>query len=289
MQDIQSPDFNLANGRGYLLQQDYAAAGRLNLQLFLWKTTFGFNIHPSIHLQSNASIADIATGTALWAVEVAREIPAATVFGLDIDLSKAPHEEWLPSNLSLRKWNLFEEVPEDLLGKFDLIHVRLLVLVIENSDPTPLLRNIMKLLKPGGHFQWEELNYIEAEVKTVNASADISALDRFKDMIVSRGRNDWTVKLADFATKEGFGDANMYYFDDKLELIPAHMENYLMVMSEFASRVEANGLKQEGAVMRDIMEKAYQGGGAVHMPKVVCVAQKPQDLEKTKANNVVSD
>jgi SAM-dependent methyltransferase len=288
MADTQSPDFNLANGRGYLLQQDYAAAGRLNLQFFLWKNTFGFNVHPSIHLQSNASIADIATGTAIWAIEVARDIPAASVLGLDIDLSKAPPKEWLPSNLSLRQWNLFEEVPEDLLGKFDLVHVRLVVLVIENGDPTPLLRNIMKLLKPGGYFQWEELNYIDTVVKTVSASADISALDRFKEMTMSRGRNDWTVKLADFATKEGFGNANMYCFDDNLELIPAHMENYLMVMSEFASQVEANGLKEEGAAMRNIIEKAHQGGGAIHKPKVVCVAQKPQDLEKAEAKNVAS-
>lgn len=66
--------------------------------------------------------------------------------GLDIDTSQAPPTEWLPSNVSMRQWDVTQEVPADLVGQFDVVQIRLFIFVIKDNDPLPILRNIIKLI-----------------------------------------------------------------------------------------------------------------------------------------------
>jgi hypothetical protein len=53
--------------------------------------------------------------------------------------------EFLPSNVSVREWDAFTEVPEDLVGQFDIVNLRLFGFVIQ-GDPQPVLRNLIRLL-----------------------------------------------------------------------------------------------------------------------------------------------
>ena len=41
---------------------------------------------------------------------------------------------------------MFREPRLDLVGKFDIVHVRLITLVIKNNDPLKLITNLRKLL-----------------------------------------------------------------------------------------------------------------------------------------------
>lgn len=43
-------------------------------------------------------------------------------------------------------WNVFEEVPDEFIGYFDIVHVRLITVVVKNNDPRPILANLKKLL-----------------------------------------------------------------------------------------------------------------------------------------------
>lgn len=43
-------------------------------------------------------------------------------------------------------WNIFEEVPDEFIGYFDVVHVRLITVVVKNNDPRPILANLKKLL-----------------------------------------------------------------------------------------------------------------------------------------------
>lgn len=36
---------------------------------------------------------------------------------------------------------------------------------VGNSDPRPIIRNLVKMLKPGGYLQWEELDFPDSHVK----------------------------------------------------------------------------------------------------------------------------
>lgn len=43
-------------------------------------------------------------------------------------------------------WNIFEEVPAEFIGYFDVVHVRLITVVVKNNDLRPILANLKKLL-----------------------------------------------------------------------------------------------------------------------------------------------
>lgn len=276
--DHEMLDFHMADGRGYMLDRSYAAAARLNFQYYLWKASLKFNLHPSIpNPGQDAHIADVATGTAIWLTEVAHELPNAQLEGFDIDLTQAPPKEWLPPNTRLRHWNLFDDVPQDLQGKYEIVHVRLLVLVVENSDPRPIIRNLFKMLKPGGYLQWDDLNCPDTHVKTIDGSIQTPALQELRDMMYSRGRNDWPLQLDAILSEEEFQDARLYHFGDSLELARANGEQHLLTMEEFASRLTRADKTDEASKIYQLIQAVYKEclkGAALSMPRIVCVARK---------------
>ena len=272
------PDFNIADGRGYMLERNHAAAARLNLQFYLWKESLHFNLHPSVSVPNEARIADVATGSAMWLIDLARELPSARLDGFDIKLDQAPPSEWLPPNIHLRTWNVFDDVPEDMLGVYDVVHVRLLVLVVENSDPRPIVRNLSRMLKPGGYLQWDDLNYPETHIRAVDEHLPTPALEELRETIYSQGRNDWTLHLADICTEEGLKNAQLSHFGDSLVFSKANSEQHLLTMEEFASRlIEIEKEEEAGRIhqlIREVHRESLQGA-ALSMPRVVCVASKP--------------
>ena len=42
--------------------------------------------------------------------------------------------------------DILKPIPQHLRGKYDVVHVGLLVLVVEKDDPRPLLNNLLLLL-----------------------------------------------------------------------------------------------------------------------------------------------
>ena len=66
--------------------------------------------------------------------------------GFDISDAQFPHRNWMPRNVTLNTLNILKPVPESLQGKYDVVHVGLVVLVVEDGDPLPLLDNLLTLL-----------------------------------------------------------------------------------------------------------------------------------------------
>lgn len=278
----QTTDWNLVNGHGYILNRDrkHAAAGRLNLQFYLWKDALEFNIHPSIlpHLAKTAVIADVASGSGIWLIDVSRQLPEAQLDGLDYDLDQAPHQQWLPSNVKKRYLNILEDIPEDLVGKYDYIHTRLLVLVVQSKNPRPIIQNLRKLLKPGGYLQWDELNTVNMSVKKVDPNLKTPALDQLRDWSWAEARHEWTVQLPQFLAEEGFLGATIDYYGDALELARAFNDQHLLTAEEFAEGLAKLGKAEVASKYFQLVEEAYTesvAGAALCVPRVVCVAQKP--------------
>ncbi|KAK3171691.1 hypothetical protein OEA41_003775 [Lepraria neglecta] len=85
--------------------------------------------------------------TGIWLLDFARQhTQAAQLDGLDISLDQVPHTAWLPSNVSFCRYDIYEEPPKDLVGKYDIIHVRHLTLVVKQNDPTVVLDNLLIML-----------------------------------------------------------------------------------------------------------------------------------------------
>ena len=40
----------------------------------------------------------------------------------------------------------FGNIPNDMIGKFDVVHIRAFAVIITHSDPMPLLKNLVSML-----------------------------------------------------------------------------------------------------------------------------------------------
>lgn len=79
------------------------------------------------------------------------------MYGFDIQPAHFPAGSSTPPNVRLLQQDVLKgDFPEDFIGSFDLVHARAFSSMIMNSNVEPLCQIAMKLLKPGGFFQWEE-------------------------------------------------------------------------------------------------------------------------------------
>lgn len=113
--------------------------------------------HIAAELQSNPSpkVLEVATGSAIWLRDLAETLPkSAELIGLDFDTSKFPTD--LPPNIKLGFGDMYEPVPEELQGRFDVVHVRLILYAARKGMGVWLAKNLLSLLRPGGWLVWAD-------------------------------------------------------------------------------------------------------------------------------------
>lgn len=66
--------------------------------------------------------------------------------GYDISAKQFPPKEWWPPNLRYSTHDALCPVPDEMIGKYDVVHVGLLVMIVKNEDPVPLLLNLLSML-----------------------------------------------------------------------------------------------------------------------------------------------
>ncbi|KAI0508254.1 hypothetical protein F5B22DRAFT_659718 [Xylaria bambusicola] len=136
---------------------------RLNVQHHLFNDIMqGHLLPPHIISALDAQptppkILEMATGSAIWLTEVAKTLPAeAELVGLDYDTSRFPPPSSLPPNIKLGKGDMYEPFSSDLLGNFDVVHVRMILFGVKEGRGPEVARNLLTLLKPGGYLVWVE-------------------------------------------------------------------------------------------------------------------------------------
>ncbi|MCJ1436052.1 hypothetical protein MMC27_005430 [Xylographa pallens] len=192
---------------------------RLNAQHFLWQRQLRFHVHSDISLPKNQdlSIADVGTGTGAWLFEVAGEFASNTVFdGFDISTAQFPDENDLPANISLKILDIGgNDLPDSVMGKYDLVHIRLFAFAVLNNDPTPILKNLVKMLKPGGWLQWSEADSTPMKrrhlqlVGSTIASKMMSKFFLWTDRYYPRS---WVPNLAEKFTEHGLEMNSLYRY-----------------------------------------------------------------------------
>lgn len=77
-----------------------------------------------------------------------RQYPNAKLDGLDISTEQCPAPGFHPPNVSFAKLDILADVPPEYIEKYDVVHARLLVQVVNQAggDPVPVIRNLMKLV-----------------------------------------------------------------------------------------------------------------------------------------------
>lgn len=110
-------------------------------------------------MHPRARVADIATGTAAFLRDLAYDWPEAVLHGFDISTSLYPDASLLPRNVNLYLLDIRNEVPNHLIGRYDIVHIQLIGAGLKASEWPCVARNLALLLKPGGAMQWTECDF----------------------------------------------------------------------------------------------------------------------------------
>ncbi|ROV90906.1 hypothetical protein VMCG_09957 [Cytospora schulzeri] len=164
----------------YVFTRDVLDDNRINLQHYIWIQLYGYHVHPNIPTDlSQARIADVGTGTGIWLLDLASKLPGtARIDGLDVSLDAAPQPELFPANVTLREWDIKKPVPEDLVGVYDIVHIRNFSFVLLDAEIPQVLRNLSDLIKPGGYLQWGEPDVMSFRIETKDPECKTEALSR---------------------------------------------------------------------------------------------------------------
>ncbi|KAE9365003.1 hypothetical protein N431DRAFT_386956 [Stipitochalara longipes BDJ] len=140
----------------YFLGRMTEESERLKEQHQLSLRTLGFLIHPHIPTTSpTLKIADIATGTGIWLMDLAETLPSSCeLIGYDISSAQfLPQSTW-PPNVSLKIHSMLIPFPEAELGTYDIVAIRYVSIAITAAEWKTAIKNLLTLLKPGGWIQW---------------------------------------------------------------------------------------------------------------------------------------
>ncbi|KAI0547127.1 S-adenosyl-L-methionine-dependent methyltransferase [Xylaria curta] len=198
----------MANESKYIFTRDYVDNNRINLGHYQFTELFGYLLHPSIPTSdAQLRVADVATGTGIWLMDMSSRLPkTAKLSGLDISLQATPPKEWLPTNVEMREWDVRKPVPQDLVGTYDVVHVRYLCLVLSDEEVADVLKNVVTLLKPGGWLQWGELDTPSFRIEKTKPDIDAAALANLYDLEQSQDRRlnpTWVSRLPGLFQNEG--------------------------------------------------------------------------------------
>lgn len=122
--------------------------------------------HIATELSSNPApkVLEIATGSGIWLKELAATLPkSAELVGLDFDTSKFHRD--LPPNITLGFGDMYEPFPEELRGRFDVVHVRLILYAARKGMGVWLVENLLSVLRPGGWLVWAEAGDFQATIE----------------------------------------------------------------------------------------------------------------------------
>lgn len=131
----------------YLLSHDEPEQNRLDFQHFFLKGILQTNYLAP--LTTPSAILDVGSGTGRWAIEMAQQFPYTRVTGIDISATNLV----TPLNLQFVQQDILKGLPFPP-SSFDYVHARLLVAAIPTRNWAGLLREYMRVTRPG---RWVEL------------------------------------------------------------------------------------------------------------------------------------
>jgi hypothetical protein len=92
----------------------------------------------------------------LWLLDLAPQVhPTTKLDGFDINLSQCPSPAWLPSAVSVSKHDIFQDPPEELVGRYDIVHVSMVICFVDDSQIKEVVRRLMMLLSKTIHHSLE--------------------------------------------------------------------------------------------------------------------------------------
>ncbi|TFK48526.1 S-adenosyl-L-methionine-dependent methyltransferase [Heliocybe sulcata] len=103
-----------------------------------------------VNLKSSDHVLDCGTGSGIWALNLAKEMPDVRIQGIDIEPRLFPSDK--PDNTQFAVATA-TSLPKDWENEFSLVNQRLLIAALKSSEWPVVLGEIHRCLAPGGWVQ----------------------------------------------------------------------------------------------------------------------------------------
>ncbi|KAI1857003.1 uncharacterized protein JN550_013496 [Neoarthrinium moseri] len=277
--------------------RNFRSSARLHLQHYLMQNTLGYLLEPAVEKSVVSSqqlkIADLACGNGIWLTELYSSLSksgiSAQLDGFDINPTNFPDPFYLPASVTLKELDILKKpIPAELIGIYDVVHIRAFVSVIPDSNLTPLLSVVSELLKPGGFLQWEETRgdrfIVESPSPHISKVACDTIIQVLKEGQQARGiRNDWVDELDQYLDRYGFQGARLRVHEKRKQDFKGWTEDYLMVWEDLAIFFPPKSKEPSAPLSREAWIDMFansvtetEQGVVIHQGKVMtAVGQKP--------------
>ncbi|KAF2198221.1 hypothetical protein GQ43DRAFT_443550 [Delitschia confertaspora ATCC 74209] len=242
----------------YMFNRDHKASVRLNYQHWATKQLCGgYLLHPSIPTSNVRRVADIGTGTAIWPVELSQTLsPDIQIDAFDVSRAQYPPNEWVPGNVKLHTHDAFLPFPEKHVGRYDVVHVRFFVTLLNPENIQRFIQNVVALLRPDGYLQWFDANPSTAKATAINPTTSKVAVEKLA-ALMRKPRPDssyeWIPSLPELVQSSSSSHLNIITNDviDSSAFNPSRTlwnHCHLLGYEEFAAQVAARDAKSDVAV-----------------------------------------
>lgn len=112
----------------------------------------------TIPFEDGAKILDLGCGPGTWVMDVATEFPSSEFIG--VDMCDIFPNNIRPANVTFQIGNVLEGLAfED--NTFDMVNLRMFILAFKTEEWAPVLKEIKRVLKPGGFILSREAGMLE--------------------------------------------------------------------------------------------------------------------------------
>ncbi|KAL8713257.1 MAG: hypothetical protein Q9225_006813 [Loekoesia sp. 1 TL-2023] len=220
-----------------------------------------------------------------WLLELAQSAPPSwELQGFDVSAAQFPAKEYLPQNVHFTVLDAFGDVPEELLCRFDIVHIRAFAVVVKQGALDALLVHLVRLLKPGGHLQWDEKDTASFNVHAPNETVSKENADRFltlwQEHCGRAGFNfDWISDLERVCSSYHLNPIYSIRRSTGDDLRKASTDNWLMGLEEFCTVATARvrgplGTRNEFVELFNKVVAETANGVSIAMDMIVVVAVK---------------
>ena len=227
----------------YLLSRDKLSSLRLTAQHYILHRNLGWLIHPTItsSFSQNTTfhIADVACGNGVWSIDVTEDFPKAHITALDISRAMFPPEWTRPSRIQFGLYDVLQPLPDEYVGKFDMVHLSFLIFGLVNKDKSVLMENLTKMLKPGGYIQWQDTTptvLVPNDPPKSNFRTPSNYGIAMADMLSSL---DWMYNRPKLFQDHGLVDVQTMQVTTKPQYLTLSAANVSVALAENARSVEA--------------------------------------------------
>lgn len=252
---------------------------------------------------NNIQQSELANSRRIWLTDLADKLPKSVCLdALEVSFDAIPLPDMLPPNMSLHHWDIKADVPENLVGVYDIVNIRHFAFVLQEPELKGVVHRLLRLLsmfsaflfhlsyvicifgfltylEPGGYLQWTDIDVNSLRLEKIRP--EIQAGSQIKLMNIFKGddtrlRPAWVPTLPTLFAEGGLVDVAT-----DIKEAPPYLALALHECGLLATEVLArNKTGNEEAILKQALSQAAKetrDGSYLAFTRHTVIGQKKQD------------